>query len=74
MKPMEKPVTKEQFDAFIAAYPNKLNKDVAKMFEPPMLNYNDFTTGKKWPESIVCWAVLNELTEEGVPNTYFIKD
>ena len=47
----KKKVTKEEFDAFIASYPNELDRDV----EPPLVNYNDFSSGKTWPDSIVAF-------------------
>lgn len=51
-----KNVTKEEFEAFIKAfikaYPHPLRLDVAMMYEPPLLTYNDFALGN-WPESIV---------------------
>lgn len=48
-----KSVTKEEFDAFVRAYPRKLVADVAGMFEPPLVSFNDFTIADKWPDSIV---------------------
>lgn len=53
-------VTKEEFDDFIDAYPAPLTKDVAGIFEPPLLTYNDFSSGKVWPASVVASVVLNE--------------
>ena len=48
-----KKVTREEYFAFIRDYPNKLVFDCTGICEPPMGSYNDFTDGKKWPESIV---------------------
>jgi hypothetical protein len=46
------PCTKEEFDAFIKAYPRPLVFDVTGICEPPYASYNDFTLGN-WPESVV---------------------
>ena len=54
-----KQVDKAAFDKFIANYPRPLACDVAGMFEPPLLTYNDFTLGN-WPDSSVAAVVLNE--------------
>lgn len=48
-----KSVTKEELQAFVRAYPRKLVPDVAGMYEPPLVTFNDFTLAEKWPESIV---------------------
>jgi hypothetical protein len=47
-----KKVTRAEHDAFLAAYPRKLERDVVRFFEPPLIQHNDFTLGK-WPESVV---------------------
>lgn len=52
--------TKEEFDRFIAEYPQPLQSDVAMMFEPPVQTLNDFTGGKVWPESVVAAVTLFE--------------
>jgi hypothetical protein len=49
---MKKPCTAEEFDSFLKAYPRPLERDVAGMYEPPLVTYNDFTLGN-WPESVV---------------------
>jgi hypothetical protein len=69
---MRQQVTKEEFDAFIAAYPSKLNKSVATAGEPPYLAYFN-------SERIVATIVLNEVSypnEDGStnPNEYFIHE
>jgi hypothetical protein len=46
-------VTKVEFDAFVAAYPRPLVRDVFGAFEPPLVTYNDFNLAPKWPESVV---------------------
>lgn len=44
-----KDVTKEEFEEFIANYPNKLEKD----YYMDWWSWNDFSDGKIWPESMV---------------------
>jgi hypothetical protein len=44
--------TKQEFDDFIAGYPNRLEINVVGMCIPEMVQYNDFSDGKKWPESV----------------------
>ncbi|WGH28563.1 hypothetical protein 13VV501A_gene0067 [Vibrio phage 13VV501A] len=53
-------VTKEEFDDFIKNYPNDLITDVSHICEPPVKTYNDFSGGKKWPESVVASVSLTE--------------
>lgn len=56
-----KKVTKEEFDAFIKAYPRELEVRFVKVFPRKMtkpmyikmLTYNDFTIADKFPESVV---------------------
>jgi hypothetical protein len=45
-------VSKEEFERFLATYPRKLERDVARMCGPPLVSYNDFTLGN-WPQSVV---------------------
>lgn len=45
------------YEAFIATYPD-LVRDVARMFEPPVESFNDFSGKDTWPESVVCCAKL----------------
>ncbi len=44
--------TKEELEAFVAAYPRKLDRDVFGASEPPLVTFNDFTLGV-WPDSVV---------------------
>jgi len=44
--------SKKEMIAFIKDYPRQLERDVAGMFEPPLVTFNDFTLGN-WPESVV---------------------
>ena len=50
-------VPKEDFDAFVAAYPHPLVKDCCGIPEPPVLSYNDFRLGV-WPASVVARVTL----------------
>jgi len=70
-----KKVTKEQFDKFVKEYPSELVWDVAGMYEPPLGSHNDFSEGKKWPESMVTKVVLyNGSSYHGGKNReYYIR-
>ncbi len=46
-------VSKDELVKFVREWPNKLDYDVATICEPPLGNYNDFSDGKEWPESMV---------------------
>jgi len=50
-------VTEVEFNAYIAAYPRPLMKDISMMCEPPMLTYGDRAIGV-WPEFVVAKAQL----------------
>ena len=70
-------VSKEEFDKFIHDYPRKLEKDVAGMYEPPLLTFNDFMVAPMWPRSVVASVMLYEHgypNDDGSkrPNKYFI--
>jgi len=77
-----KQVSKDDFYAFVKAWPNKLEWDVTGICEPPLGSYNDFSNGKVWPESIVArismdWMGPNgEIDREGNNRfwEYFILD
>ena len=71
-------VSEEEFDAFIKGHPRKLSYDVTGICEPPLGSYNDFRTGKVWPDSVVAKVVLNEAMSghpayKGEPNDYYIR-
>lgn len=68
----DKQVTKDELDAFVAAYPRPLVKDVTGICEPPMLSYNDFTLGD-WPASVVAKVQLWN-GDFGESNRYFIRE
>lgn len=65
-----KQVSKEEFDAFVKAYPKPLEWNVTKTCEPPLGNHNDFSDGKVWPDSMVTQVFFNEVYKE--PNEYYI--
>ena len=74
---MFKKVTKVEFYAFIKEYPIKLEYDVTGICEPPLGTFNDFRSGKMWPESVVAKITLNEIMKRhpsyhGEPNDYYI--
>lgn len=52
-EPVMKDVTKEEFDAFLEAYPRKLFFDAYAVCEPPFCSYNDFQLANRWPYSVV---------------------
>ena len=51
--PIEKKVTREEFDEFLKNYPRSLVRDVYGVCEPPCVSYNDFELADRWPYSIV---------------------
>lgn len=59
-------VTRERFRKFVDGYGKNLVYDVCAIFDPPIGSYNDFSDGKVWPESVVCYVSLH------IPNKYFI--
>ena len=52
VKPEMKSVSKDEFVAFIKAYPRPLVRDVCGICDPPAISWNDFLFGK-WPDSVV---------------------
>ncbi len=58
-----KKVSAEEFDKFILYYPKKLDRDLCRIGEPPILSYNDFTLGK-WPDSVVARCWMDDYLEE----------
>ena len=54
----------------------KLVKDVSQMVDPPLLTLNDFSTGEKWPKSIVAKADMYDGSERDdfKQPEYFIKE
>ena len=55
-------VSREEFKAFIEAYPNPLERDVFGACEPPMVTWNDFKRAPYWPDSIVARASGDNLS------------
>jgi hypothetical protein len=57
METLFRDCTTAELDAFLSAYPRKLERDVATMCEPPMTTWNDFERAPRWPESVVAkWS------------------
>lgn len=76
---MKKIVSKEEFESFIKAYPKELDRNVFHAHMPPLVTCNDFSDGKKWPESVVCgFHYFESLPKDRAdhygwqPNEYFI--
>lgn len=70
-----KKVSKEEFYAFIKAYPNKLDFDTTGICEPPLSSYNDFARGM-WPDSMVAKIHRDHMMPEAWrvgENEYFIR-
>ena len=72
-----KPVSKEDLDIFILAYPRKLDYSVSHISDPPTGFWCDFSGGKVWPEAIVARVSLYEGDSRlpaGTPNEYAIVE
>ncbi len=67
-----KKVSKTEFDAFIVAYPRKLERNVNAIFEPPNINYNDFERAPYWPDSVVASYQAFTSYEDDTPCNYQI--
>jgi len=67
-----KKVSKEKFEKFRSEYKTNLIYDVCGIFDPPIGSYNDFSDGKIWPESVVCFVSLGKQSMIICPNEYFI--
>lgn len=64
-------VTKEEFDKFVADYPNPLQTHVFRIGEPPQIQFYDEKLGV-WPEFVVCY-----ISKEWLPHDhdlYYIID
>lgn len=48
-----KEVCRDEFDAFVRAYPRKLEVDVYGACDPPLITWNDFERAPLWPDSVV---------------------
>jgi hypothetical protein len=64
---MLKDVSREEFDAFVKAYPRPLTRDVTAICEPPLITFNDFERAPYWPGSVVA-SCNNDGT--GGPNNF----
>lgn len=70
-----KRVSKEEFYAFIKAYPNKLDFDTTGICDPPLSSYNDFSRGM-WPDSMIGKIYRNDMMPKewnAGDNEYFIR-
>jgi len=69
-------VTREVFREFVDGYKHSfyhdLVYDVCAIFDPPIGSYNDFSDGKVWPESVVCYISLGKNSSLDTRNEYFI--
>lgn len=52
-EPIEKRVSKDEFEQYIANYPRKLEYDAFGACDPPYITYNDFELANCWPYSVV---------------------
>lgn len=52
-QPAMKTLDKAAFDAWLAAYPRKLVRNVSGIYEPPLVSWNDFERAPYWPDSVV---------------------
>lgn len=67
-----KKVTREEFSQFLVEHPD-LDRDVCGICEPPLINYNDFSTGQVWPESMRA-KCKNWSNYEGREDEYWIVE
>lgn len=56
-----KDCTKEELDQFVKDYPRPLEVDVYGAGDPPIKSYNDFSSGKVWPESVVARVIMGSV-------------
>lgn len=70
-------VTKEEFYNFIKNYPSELTEHWIYFCTPPIITWNDFSSGKEYPYTIVAKTydqsdpLLKDLKEE--EREYYIK-
>lgn len=67
VEPVYKKVTKEEFRKFIEDYPRRLERDVYRVCDPPLISYNDFEMADRWPYSVVA----KTFAYEDKPGDYF---
>ncbi len=52
-------LTKDEFTAWLAAYPRPLSRNVCGIVEPPVVTWNDFEKAPMWPQSVVARKLAN---------------
>ena len=67
VEPIQKKVSKSEFQEFINNYPRKLERDICGISDPPSITYNDFELANRWPYSVVAntWVYSDD------PQDYF---
>ena len=67
-----KKVSRDEYKKFVEEYSQRipLSFDVARMFEPPLESYNDFSDGDIWPYSIVAKCIRDWLSPNGKKESY----
>ena len=70
-------VSTEELEDFVASFEGPLDVHVSNMCEPPVKSYNDFSGGKKWPDSVVAKVVLNTAMQghpayKGEPDEFYL--
>ena len=64
-----KEVTRDEFEAFVAAYPNPLTRGMTTICEPPQLDIMDLKRAPYWPDNLVAkkrgdyYAVIADIDE-----------
>lgn len=70
-------VSKEDFVKILTPYPSKkLTSSIVGICTPEIRSYDDFSDGKKWPESTVAQEILYEWYKDAFPdakNIYRIR-
>lgn len=51
--------TEEELLEFVKNYPRRLERDIARMYDPPLETFNDPLLGK-WPDCVVASAMLED--------------
>lgn len=65
-------VSRIEFRSFVSRYKPKLVYDVCGIFDPPIGSYNDFSGGKAWPDSVICYISLGGKGDSTESYEYFI--
>lgn len=54
-------VEKDEFFRLLMKYPmSKLTENIVRIVSPEVRSFDDFSDGKKWPESTVAQEILKE--------------